>query len=250
MSRPISSPKTLTINLDQAINQDKLNEVSAFKKSLGHDARVLFNRSGNTETYTEHRESLLEKLIRKRDNFEKNVQAAWSRMNDLFTARNQGNSAEATKDIKGTPTHKSSLPDSSSMSVKKFNLEIASLSNTCIIPVLDDLAHQRGNLKELGKMICEMNVTYALDFFSTGSQSLKKVEEEFSAFLQFAQAQGRGESVTHQNRDAINFANRWVKIPLSEHGELKARFGNSYPTISSAAFQLAAFAVTSPFNKS
>jgi hypothetical protein len=239
----------LTINWDQEITQDKLNEVSAFKKSLGHDARVLFNRSGNEVTFTEHRESLREKFFRKLDKFEKNVQAAWSRVNNRLTDTNQGNSLEGTKNIKGTPIHKSSPPDSSSMSVKKFNLEIASLSNTCIIPVLDDLAHQRDNLNNLARMIREMNLNYALDFFSTGSQSLDKVYEEFSAFAQFAQAQGRGESVTHQNRDAINFANRWVAIPLSEHEELRVRFGESYHTISSAALELAAFAVTSPFDK-
>lgn len=245
MDRTVSSPKMLTINWDQEITQDKLNEVSAFKKSLGHDARVLFNRSGNEVTFTEHRESLREKFFRKLDKFEKNVQAAWSRVNNRLTDTNQGNSLEGTKNIKGTPIHKSSPPDSSSMSVKKFNLEIASLSNTCIIPVLDDLAHQRDNLNNLARMVCEMNLSYALDFFSTGSQSLGKTEREFSAFLQFAQAQGHGKSVTHRNRDAIDFAELWKGAASDEFSreQLEFRFGKeAFNLIDKAAIELAAFA--------
>lgn len=99
-------------------------------------------------------------------------------------------------------------------------------------------------------MINEMNISYSLDFFSTGSQSREIVKKEFSAFAQFVQAQGRGESVTHSNRDAINFANRWVAIPPSEYKEMSNRFGKSYPVIFNAALALANFALLSPFEKS
>lgn len=246
MSRPVSSPNTVTIALDQPIDQASLSKIKRFKNSLGPNDRVLINNSGNTTIYTQHTESASEKFIRKLGNFEKNVKAAWSHVSDLFSVKNQGNESEATKNIKDAPTQKSP----SSISVKQFNLEIAPITNTCIIPVLDDLTDHRGNLKDLARMICEMNISYSLDFFSTGPQSLEKVEKEFSAFVQFAQAQGHGESVTHQNRDAINFANRWVAIPISEHNELMERFGDSFLTISRAAYSLATFALISPFNKS
>lgn len=243
MSRPVSSPKTLTINWDQAITQDKLNEVSAFKKSLGHDARVLFNRSGNTETYTEHRESLPEKFFRKLDKFEKNVQAAWSWVNNLFTDTNQGNSLEATKDIKGTPTHKSPPPDSSSMSVKKFNLEITSLSNTCIIPVFTELQDDDTKANLLNLLI-EFNqlgkLDRALDFFTTPSRSLEKVKNEFLAFQAFAKAQAGGKTFADQNRDAINFAKGWAPVSVNSKDELIELFGKqAYEIITTAALQLA-----------
>ena len=242
MSRPISSPPTVSIDRN-ALDQDALNELKTFQRGLGKNDRVVTSYSGNTTIYTKLTESAAEKFNRKLDNFEKNVKSAWSHVSDLFSVKNQGDASEVTKNIKDMPTQKTP----SSISVKQFNLNITPITNTCIIPVLDDLTDQRDNLKDLGRMICEMNISYSLDFFSTGSQSLEK---EFSAFAQFAQAQGRGESVTHPNRDAINFANRWVAIPPSEHKEMKARFGESYPTIFNAALALSNFALLSPFQKS
>lgn len=242
MSRPISSPPTVSIDRN-ALDQDALNKLKTFQRGLGKNDRVVTSYSGNTTIYTKLTESAAEKFNRKLDNFEKNVKSAWSHVSDLFSVKNQGDASEVTKNIKDMPTQKTP----SSISVKQFNLNITPITNTCIIPVLDDLTDQRDNLKDLGRMICEMNISYSLDFFSTGSQSLEK---EFSAFAQFAQAQGRGESVTHPNRDAINFANRWVAIPPSEHKEMKARFGESYPTILNAALALSNFALLSPFQKS
>lgn len=242
MSRPISSPPTVSIDRN-ALDQDALNKLKTFQRGLGKNDRVVTSYSGNTTIYTKLTESAAEKFNRKLDNFEKNVKSAWSHVSDLFSVKNQGDASEVTKNIKDMPTQKTP----SSISVKQFNLNITPITNTCIIPVLDDLTDQRDNLKDLGRMICEMNISYSLDFFSTGSQSLEK---EFSAFAQFAQAQGRGESVTHPNRDAINFANRWVAIPPSEHKEMKARFGESYPTIFNAALALSNFALLSPFQKS
>lgn len=242
MSRPISSPPTVSIDRN-ALDQDALNKLKTFQRGLGKNDRVVTSYSGNTTIYTKLTGSAAEKFNRKLDNFEKNVKSAWSHVSDLFSVKNQGDASEVTKNIKDMPTQKTP----SSISVKQFNLNITPITNTCIIPVLDDLTDQRDNLKDLGRMICEMNISYSLDFFSTGSQSLEK---EFSAFAQFAQAQGRGESVTHPNRDAINFANRWVAIPPSEHKEMKARFGESYPTILNAALALSNFALLSPFQKS
>jgi len=246
MSRPVSSPSTVTINRDQAIDQDALNKIKTFKKSLGPNDRVLVQNSGTTTVYTQHKESVSETFIRKLDNLEKNAKAAWSHVRDSFSGKNQGNGSEATKNVKDTPTQKSPI----SISVKQFNLLITPFNNTCIIPVLDNLAHQRDNLKDLGRLSCEMNLENALKFFSTDPQSLAKVEKEFSAFLQFAQAQGRGESVTHQNRDAIDFAKRWAAVPTSEYKELKARFGETYLAIFDAAFALSTFDLTNRFDKS
>ncbi len=246
MSRPISSTNTVTINRDQAPDQDALNELKTFQRGLGKNDRFVTSCSGNTTIYTKLTESAAEKFNRKLDNFGKSVKSAWSHVSDLFSVKSQGTGSEATKNVKDTTTQKSP----SSISVKQFNLDITRITNTCNTPVLDDLTDQRDNLKDLGRMICEMNTSYSLDFFSTGSQSLEKVEKEFSAFAQFAQAQGRGESVTHPNRDAINFANRWVAIPPSEHKEMKARFGESYLTIFNAALALSNFALLSPFQKS
>ena len=90
----------------------------------------------------------------------------------------------------------------------------------------------------------------ALGLLATDTEDLKKVGEEFSAFLNFAEAQGQGKSVTHKNRDAINFANRWAAIPPSEHRELKEQFGESFNPIFRAALSLTAFDLTSSFNKS
>lgn len=239
MSRPISSQNSVSISLDQPIDQDALNKVKTFKKSLGPNDRVLVNRSGNTTIYTQHKESASEKFSRKLDNFEKNVKTAWSHVSDLLSIKNQGNESGATKNIKDTPIQKSP----SSISAKQFNLDITPIINTCTIPVLDDLTNHRGNLNDLERMIGEMNIDYSLGIFSTGSQSLEKVGKEFSAFVQFAQAQGRGESVTHQDKGAINFANRWTAIPYGsdERYALNARFGESYKIIDKAAVALAAF---------
>jgi hypothetical protein len=241
MSRPVSSPKTLTINWDQAITQDKLNEVSAFKKSLGHDARVLFNRSGNTETYTEHRESLPEKFFRKLDKFEKNVQAAWSWVNNLFTDTNQGNSLEATKNIKGTPTNKSLPSEPSSISVKRFNSQIANFTNT--IPVFVELQydHRKAGLSALETEIKQVkNLNRGLDFFTTPSRSLEKVKNEFLAFQAFAKAQAGGKTFADQNRDAINFAKGWAPVSVNSKDELIELFGKqAYEIITTAALELA-----------
>ena len=248
MSRPISSQNSVSISLDQPIDQDALNKVKTFKKSLGPNDRVLVNRSGDTTIYTQHKESVSEKFSRKLNNFEKNVKAAWSHVSDLLSIKNQGNGSAATKNIKDIPTQK----PPSSISVKQFNLEIALINNTCIILVLDDLIYQpKGELNNLRSMIEKINsLDRALDLLATGPQDLEKIQKEFSAFLDFAEAQAQGKSVTHQNRDAIHFANRWVKIPPSEYKEMKERFGESYAPIFNAASALANFDLLSPFQKS
>jgi hypothetical protein len=244
MNRTVYSPQTLTIDRNQTITQDTLNEVKAFQESLGANARVLFTRSGNTETYTEHRESLLEKFFRKLDKFEKNVQAAWSRVNDLFTDKNQGNSPEATKDIKGTPTHKSLPSESGSMSLKKFNSQITRLTNT--IPVFVGLQsdHTKTRLLALETEIKQVkSLDRALCFFATGPRSLEKIKIEFSDFLAFAKAQATGNTFEDQNRDAVNFAKHWMPVSISSRDELIDLFGKSaYTTITNAAVQLALFA--------
>ena len=97
MSRPVSSPNNISINRDHAIDQDALNNLKNFKKGLGRNDRVLISNSGNTSIYTKHRESVSEKFIRKLNNFEKNVKAAWSHVSDLFSVKNQGNNSEEIK---------------------------------------------------------------------------------------------------------------------------------------------------------
>lgn len=243
MSRPVSSPNNISINRDHAIDQDALNNLKNFKKGLGRNDRVLISNSGNTSIYTKHRESVSEKFIRKLNNFEKNVKAAWSHVSDLFSVKNQGNNSEEIKNIKDTLATKSPALESSSISVKKFNSSITQLTNTCIIPVLDELNEHRNDLKNLASIINKINLSYALDCFSTGSQGIGKVEKEFLAFLNFASAQSQGKPVTHPNRDAIDFAKRWTTIPYGsdERYNLKARFGTSYPIIDNTAVALAAF---------
>lgn len=95
-----------------------------------------------------------------------------------------------------------------------------------------------------------MPIDRALDLLASGPEDLKKIKKEFEAFLDFAEAQGEGKSVTQNNRGAIEFANRWVAIPPSEYIEMKNRFGESYPAIFNAAFALANFALLNPFEKS
>jgi hypothetical protein len=90
----------------------------------------------------------------------------------------------------------------------------------------------------------------ALDLLASGPEDLEKIKKEFDAFLDFAEAQGQGKSVTQNNRGAIEFANRWVAIPTTEYKAMEARFGESYPTIFNAAFALATFDLLSPSQKS
>lgn len=243
MSRPISSPNTVRINWDQPIDQDTLDKVKAFKNSLGTDDRVLAKSSGNTTIYTQQRESLSEKFIRKLDKYEKNVKAAWSHVSDLLSFKNQGNASDATKNVKDTPTQKSLPLQSSSISVKKFNSQITNFTNT--IPVFVGLqnAHTKADLSALETEINQVeNLDSALYFFATGPRSLEKVKSEFSAFLAFAKAQATGDTIEDQNRDAINFAKRWMPVSINSRDELIGLFGeNAHRTISAAAVQLALF---------
>ena len=247
MSRPIFSPTTVSIDRN-AINKDALNDLKAFQSGLRKNDRVVTTHSGSTTIYTKHTESAAEKFYRKLDNFEKNVKSAWSHVSDLFSVKNQGNGSEATKNVKDTTTQKSP----SSISVKQFNLDITPITNICIIPFLDDLTLQtRGALNNLRNMTDKIEpLERALDLLANGREDLEKIKKEFKAFLDFAEAQGQGKSVTQNNRGAIEFANRWVSKPPFEYEEMKARFGDSYPAIFNAAFALANFASTSPFDKS
>ena len=247
MSRPIFSPTTVSIDRN-AINKDALNDLKAFQRGLGKNDCVVTTHSGSTTIYTKHTESAVEKFYRKLDNFEKNVKSAWSHVSDLFSVKNQGNGSEATKNVKDTTTQKSP----SSISVKQFNLEITPITNICIIPFLDDLTLQtRGALNNLRNMTDKIEpLERALDLLANGREDLEKIKKEFKAFLDFAEAQGQGKSVTQNNRGAIEFANRWVSKPPFEYEEMEARFGDSYPAIFNAAFALANFASTSPFDKS
>ena len=176
------------------------------------------------------------------------MKSAWSHVSDLFSVKNQGNESGATKNVKGTPTQKSP----SSISVKQFNLGIAQTTNTCIIPVLDDLTYQTrealNNLRDMTDKIESLD--YALDLLAPDSKDLEKIKKEFEAFLDFAEAQGQGKSVTQNNRGAIEFANRWAAMPPSEYKEMKKRFGESYPIIFNAALSLANFDLLSPLQKS
>ena len=227
MSRPISSPPTVSINRN-ALDQDTLNELKAFQRGLGKNDRVVTSYSGNTTIYTKLTESAAEKFNRKLDNFGKNVKSAWSHVSDLFSVKNQGNGSEATKNVKDTTTQKSP----SSISVKQFNLDIAPITNTCIIPVFDDPTHEtRKKLSNLEDKVAELqHLGKAFNLLASGSQDRKKAIEEFKAFLEFAKAQGQGKSVTHENRDAINFANRFLKIPY-DNEDMKLGFGESYLAI-------------------
>jgi hypothetical protein len=90
----------------------------------------------------------------------------------------------------------------------------------------------------------------ALDLLASGPEDLEKIKKEFEAFLDFAEAQGQGKSVTQNNRGAIEFANRWAAMPPSEYKEMKKRFGESYPIIFNAALSLANFDLLSPLQKS
>ena len=245
MSRPISSPNTVSINRDKAIDQNALDGVKAFKKSLGPNDRVLVSSSGNTTIYRQHRESVSEKITRKLGNFEKNVKSAWSHVSDLFSVKNQGNGSEATKNIKDTPTQKSPPPEPSSISVKQFNSQISPITNTCIIPVFVGLQNDytKDGLSTLETEIKQVkNLDRALGFFATGPRSLEKVNNEFSAFQAFAKAQATGETFADQNGDAIDFANRWMPVSISSKDELIGLFGEkAYDTITAAAVQLALF---------
>ena len=247
MNRPISSPPTVSIDRN-ALDQDALNKLKTFQRGLGKNDRVVTSYSGNTTIYTKLTESAAEKFNRKLDNFGKSVKSAWSHVSDLFSVKSQGNGSEATKNIKDTPTQKTP----SSISVKQFNLDITPTNNTCIIPVLDDLTYQtKESLNDLRNMTAKIeNLDRALYLLASGPEDLKKIKKEFEAFLDFAEAQGQGKSVTQSNRGAIEFANRWVEKPPSEYKDMQARFGESYSTIFSAASSLAVFDLLSPFKKS
>jgi hypothetical protein len=247
MSRPISSPPTVSIDRN-APDQDALNELKAFQRGLGKNDRVVTSYSGNTTIYTKLTESAAEKFNRKLDNFGKSVKSAWSHVSDLFSVKNQGNGSAETKNVKDTPTQKSP----SSISVKQFNLDITRITNTCIIPVLDDLTYQtRESLNNLRNMTHNIEpLDRALDLLASGPEDLEKIKKEFEAFLDFAEAQGQGKSVTQNNRGAIEFANRWASKPPSEYKEMQARFGDSYNAIFHAALALANFDLLSPFEKS
>ncbi len=244
MSRPVSFPNSLTINRDQDIDRNKASEIKAFQNGLRSNDRIQINQSGNTTIYTKHRESVSEKFIRKLENFEKNVKNAWSHVKDLFTLQHQGTESEVLKNIKDTPPAKFPLPEPGSISIKKFNSKIAHAANT--IPVFvelqDDLT--KTDLLNLANEIKKVkNRDFALDFFATGPVSLKKIKTEFSAFLAFAEAQALEKTMEDQSRGAIDFAKRWTAIPYGsdERNELRARFGESYSTIDSAAIVLAVF---------
>lgn len=241
MSRPISSTNTVTINRDQAPDQDALNELKAFQRGLGRNDRVVTSYSGNTTIYTKHTESAAKKFNRKLDNFEKNVKSAWSHVSDLFSVKNQGNESGATKNVKGTPTQKSP----SSISVKQFNLEIAPITNTCIIPVFVGLQNDltKTGLSALQTEINEVeNLNRALDIVAPSTRSLAKVKNEFSVFLAFAKAQAAGETFTDQNGDAISFAKRWMPVSIHSKDQLIEAFGEkAYGTIMAAALQLALY---------
>jgi hypothetical protein len=240
MNRPISSTNTVTINRDQAPDQDALNELKAFKRGLGRNDRVQVRISGNTTIYTQHKESVSEKFIRKLDNFEKNVKSAWSHVSDLFSVKNQGNESEAKKNIKDTPTQK--IP--SSISVKQFNSQISPITNTCIIPVFVGLRNDptKTRLSDLDTEINKVkNLDRALYIFATGAVSLANVKNEFSVFQAFAKAQATGETFADQNGDAISFAKRWAPVFVNSEDHLIEHFGEkAYWTITAAAVQLAA----------
>jgi len=237
MSRPIFSPTSVSIDRN-AINKDALNDLKAFQSGLGKNDRVVTTHSGSTTIYTKHTESAEEKFYRKLDNFEKNVKSAWSHVSDLFSVKNQRNGSEATKNVKDTTTQKSP----SSISVKQFNLDITPITNFCIIPVFDDLTREtRKKLSNLEDEVEKLpHLEKAFNLLTNGSQDRKKSIEEFEAFLEFAKAQGQGKSVTQNNRGAIEFANRFLKIPY-DNEDMKLGFGESYLAIFNAASSLSVF---------
>jgi hypothetical protein len=239
MSRPISSPPTVSIDFN-AIDQDALNKVNTFKNGLRPNDRVQVGSLGNKTIYTQHRESVSEKVIRKLENFEKNVKSAWSHVSDLFSVKNQGNESEAKKNIKDTPTQK--IP--SSISVKQFNSQISPITNTCIIPVFVGLQNDptKTRLSALDTEIKQVkNLDRALYIFATGAVSLANVKNEFSVFQAFAKAQATGETFADQNGDAISFAKRWAPVFVDSEDHLIEHFGEkAYWTITAAAVQLAA----------
>ena len=98
-------------------------------------------------------------------------------------------------------------------------------------------------------MIGKINLDEALNFFAPDPQDLDKVKKEFDAFLNFAKAQAERKSVTHQNRDAINFADRWTAVQPFKFKKLQELFGDSYLTIFNTTVALATFGLIGPFDR-
>jgi hypothetical protein len=244
MSRPVSS-MSLTIDLNKSIDQEKSSEINQFKKSLKPNERVLVNTSGTQTIYSRHRESRAETLSRKLDNFQKNMKAAFSVIQNCFMTKTRGdpigNHNREISHIKSPPANHSLTFEKSSISVRKFG----ALKETNTIPVLGELEKLRadGSLKKLHLEF--ENYLQSTDV-AVNSQNIKKSTSQFQleakAFSSFLGAQADGQVMQGQLKEAINFANRLMNLQLVKENELTEIFGiKDLGHILQAAFALQAF---------
>lgn len=241
---------SVTLPLNGALNQAKLNEIESFRTGLKSNERVLIGfGEGNKIIFSRHTESSKEKSLRQIGNFLnrfKNNAGINRSLNSLSAkADHIKNWAPEISHIHAHVSEKFHASHKISLSAHNFQALANSLSQKLAVPVFDNL--NKDGIKESLKDLSFQNKTAPhsspeVTYLARPGENLKQVSEEFSAFFKFAADQADGRAGLYPDQKAVAFAERLQKMPNDTHENLAHLFGKTkFEAISTAADELLKF---------
>ena len=261
MSRPISSQKNVSLDLQEGPTQKNLDEINAFTNSLKSNERIKISSGpGVTLVFTRYKESFPEQGLRRIGNFINSFKAIRAFNNDqihnaainseIYLLFRKANGAQHVMPellkIHSHVSKKFHAGDQPSISAKNFQSQINPLTKKLSVPVFETL--QTPSTKEaLKNLALEYEsipaISVEVAFLSGSGEKLSDVAEEMRSFFGFVKDQANGKSATYPDSKAVDFAKRWKDCESEDNKPImQLRFGvKNCEAISQAADTLLEF---------
>lgn len=243
-------PYSVSIGLNQPLDQNKLNEIESFKTSLKPNERVRVGfGEGNEVIFSRYTESNREKGLRQIGNLITKFQNSTAINRNLILLNAKANHVKNwAPDLSNIHTHVSKKFHASekiSLSSSNFQSLISPLANKMAVPAFQKL--QEPSIKEALKNLSFKTPTRPTNspevtYMAGPGENLTKVSDEFRSFFNFANDQANGNGNIYRDKKAVDFANRWVSYQTNDAENMKLLFGEKkFHAISHAAIELLAF---------
>jgi hypothetical protein len=244
-------PNSVSIGLNQRLDQNKLNEINSFKTSLKPNERVRigFGDTGNEVVFSRHTESNREKSLRQIGNLITKFKNSTAINRNLILLNAKADHVKDwAPDLSSIHSHVSKKFHASekiSLSSSNFQSLINPLANELAVPNFEKL--QKPEIKNELKNLRFQNNTNPtkspeVTYMAGPGEKFTKVSDEFRSFFNFAKDQADGKGNTYRDKKAVDFASRWVSFQKNDADSMKLLFGEQkFNAISHAAAELLAF---------
>jgi hypothetical protein len=261
MSRPISSQKNVSLDLQEGPTQKNLDEINAFTNSLKSNERIKISSGpGVTLVFTRYKESFPEQGLRRIGNFIYTFKAIRAFNNDqihnaainseIYPLFRKANGAQHVMPellkIHSHVSKKFHASDQPSISAKNFQSLTKTLAQKLSVPVFKNLqdSDKKDYLSTLPSKFGDVSIdSPQVNFMKGKGESDQKIVDEFKAFFTFVDDQINQSAGVYPDWKAVDFANRWKDFQSLKKNELIDQFGGekNFDAISSAAVELLSF---------